>query len=213
MKAPYEPIMSAVATPARSLTVVQLIPALQSGGAERSALEVARALVTAGHQSIVISAGGRLVPQLEAEGSRHITLDIGRKSLRSLMKVGELRRVLRSFADRKGIPEPALHLYVTDPPVLLDESLPIIDALGAAQRDVSGERPPSIMRRPGADAVHLTAYGVPCVAFGPGGRMHPDARKASSMHAFGEHVLVEDCVAAAKIYLATALDLCNRKAS
>jgi acetylornithine deacetylase len=125
----------------------------------------------------------------------------------------ELRRVLRSFADRKGIPEPALHLYVTDPPVLLDESLPIIDALGAAQRDVSGERPPSIIRRPGADAVHLTAYGVPCVAFGPGGRMHPDARKASSMHAFGEHVLVEDCVAAAKIYLATALDLCNRKAS
>jgi acetylornithine deacetylase/succinyl-diaminopimelate desuccinylase-like protein len=125
----------------------------------------------------------------------------------------ELRRVLRSFADRKGIPEPALHLYVTDPPVLLDEGLPIIDALGAAQRDVSGERPPSIIRRPGADAVHLTAYGVPCVAFGPGGRMHPDARKASSMHAFGEHVLVEDCVAAAKIYLATALDLCNRKAS
>jgi acetylornithine deacetylase/succinyl-diaminopimelate desuccinylase-like protein len=124
-----------------------------------------------------------------------------------------LRRVLRSFADRKGIPEPALHIYVTDPPVVLDENLPIIDALGAAQRDVSGERVPSIMRRPGADAVHLTAYGVPCVAFGPGGRIHPDARKASSMHAFGEHVLVEDCVAAAKIYLATALDLCNRKAS
>jgi hypothetical protein len=33
------------------------------------------------------------------------------------------------------------------------------------------------------------------------------------MHAFGEHVLVDDCVAAAKIYLATALDLCSRKAS
>ena len=124
----------------------------------------------------------------------------------------ELRRVLKGFADRKGIPEPSLHLYVTDPPVLLDEKLPIIDALGSAQQSVSGQRPASIMRRPGADAVHLTAYGVPCVAFGPGGRMHPDARKASSMHAFGEHVLVEDCVEAAKIYLAMALDLCNRPA-
>jgi acetylornithine deacetylase/succinyl-diaminopimelate desuccinylase-like protein len=41
--------------------------------------------------------------------------------------------------------------------------------------------------------------------------MHPDARGAS-MHAFGEHVLVDDCVAAAKIYLAVALDLCSRKA-
>jgi acetylornithine deacetylase/succinyl-diaminopimelate desuccinylase-like protein len=69
-----------------------------------------------------------------------------------------------------------------------------------------------MIRRPGADAVHLTAYGVPCVAFGPGGRLHPDAGGAS-MHAFGEHVLVDDCVAAAKIYLATALDLCSRKAS
>ena len=31
------------------------------------------------------------------------------------------------------------------------------------------------------------------------------------MHAFGEHVLIDDCVAAAKIYLAMALDLCSRK--
>ena len=89
--------MSAVATPARSLTVVQLIPALQSGGAERSALEIARALVQAGHQSIVISAGGRMVSQLEAEGSRHITLDIGRKSLGTFMEVGALRKLLREL--------------------------------------------------------------------------------------------------------------------
>jgi acetylornithine deacetylase/succinyl-diaminopimelate desuccinylase-like protein len=124
----------------------------------------------------------------------------------------DLRKVLRGFADRKGIAEPKLHVYVSDPPLLLDDKLPIIEALGAAQKDITGERPPNIIRRPGADAIHLTAYGVPCVAFGPGGRMHPDSKNASSMHAFGEHVLVEDCVAAAKIYLAMALDLCSRKA-
>jgi acetylornithine deacetylase/succinyl-diaminopimelate desuccinylase-like protein len=123
----------------------------------------------------------------------------------------DLRRVLRAFAQRTGTPEPVLHVYVSDPPVVLDESLPVVQALGAAQAAVTGERPPPIIRRPGADAVHLTAYGVPCVVFGPGGRLHPDARGAS-MHAFGEHVLVDDCVAAAKIYLAAALDLCNRKA-
>ncbi|SFS17682.1 Glycosyltransferase involved in cell wall bisynthesis [Dyella sp. OK004] len=94
MKALIEPTMSAVAAPARSLTVVQLIPALQSGGAERSALEVARALVQAGHRSVVISAGGRLVGQLQAEGSEHITLDIGSKSLRTLTRAGALRRIL-----------------------------------------------------------------------------------------------------------------------
>ncbi|MCC6780280.1 MAG: M20/M25/M40 family metallo-hydrolase [Hyphomicrobiales bacterium] len=123
-----------------------------------------------------------------------------------------LRSVLRSFAERTSTPEPAVHLYVSDPPTVLDEQLPIIQCLEHAQAAVTGERPHAIIRRPGADAVHLTAYGVPCVAFGPGGRMHPDARGAS-MHAFGEHVLIDDCVAAARIYLALALDLCSRRAA
>lgn len=123
----------------------------------------------------------------------------------------DLRRVLRAFGQRKGIPEPAMHIYVTDPPVVLDRELPVVEALGAAQQAVAGEPPSFIIRRPGADAVHLCAYGVPCVTFGPGGRMHPDARGAG-MHAFGEHVLVDDCVTAAKIYLALALELCSRKA-
>ena len=123
----------------------------------------------------------------------------------------DLRRVLRAFAERTGTAEPDLHVYVSDPPVVLDEKLPIVEAMGKAQKSVTGEAPAPIIRRPGADAVHLTVYGVPCVAFGPGGRMHPDT-KGASMHAFGEHVLIDDCVAAAKIYLATALDLCSRKA-
>ncbi|MDA3913552.1 glycosyltransferase, partial [Oleiagrimonas sp.] len=79
------------------MTVVQLMPAMHTGGAERSALEIARALVEAGHQSVVISAGGRLVQRLEAAGSRHITLDIGRKSLRTLGKLGALRRMLHQI--------------------------------------------------------------------------------------------------------------------
>ena len=93
----HESMSSVVASPARSLTVVQLIPALHSGGAERSALEVARALVRAGHRSVVISAGGRLTERLVAEGSEHVALDIGRKSLGTLTRIGALRRVLREL--------------------------------------------------------------------------------------------------------------------
>jgi acetylornithine deacetylase/succinyl-diaminopimelate desuccinylase-like protein len=122
-----------------------------------------------------------------------------------------LKRILRGFAQRTGAPEPRLHVYVSDPPVSLDRSLPVIEALGSAQVAISGSKADPIIRRPGADAVHLTAYGVPCVAFGPGGRLHPDVG-SGSMHAVGEHVFVDDCVTAAKIYLATALDLCNREA-
>lgn len=75
----------------RRLTVVQLLPALQSGGVERSTLEIADALVHAGHRAVVVSAGGRLVPQLEASGARHIALDIGRKSPLTFLHVRRLR--------------------------------------------------------------------------------------------------------------------------
>lgn len=78
----------------KTLTVVQTLPALHSGGVERGTLEIARALVAAGHRSIVISSGGRLVEQLVREGSEHIALPVDRKSLFSLLQVKPLRRLL-----------------------------------------------------------------------------------------------------------------------
>lgn len=82
---------------ARRLTVVQLLPALHSGGVERSSLEIAEALVAAGHASHVVSAGGRLVASLEAAGSTHHTLAIGAKRLSTPFKVFALRRLLREL--------------------------------------------------------------------------------------------------------------------
>jgi glycosyltransferase involved in cell wall biosynthesis len=81
----------------RPLTVVQLVPALHSGGAERSTLEIGAALVAAGHRSIVVSAGGRLVAALERHGSEHRRLDVGRKSPATLARVVTLRRWLREW--------------------------------------------------------------------------------------------------------------------
>ena len=77
----------------RRLTVVQLLPALEAGGVERSTLEIADALVRAGHRAVVVSAGGRLLPQLQALGAEHIALAIGSKSPLSLRHLPALRRV------------------------------------------------------------------------------------------------------------------------
>lgn len=79
----------------QKLHVIQVLPALQSGGVERGTLEVAEYLSQQGHQSTVISAGGRLVSQLEAAGSQHIQMNIGRKSLFTLRLIPQLRRLLR----------------------------------------------------------------------------------------------------------------------
>src|SRR5690606_19236586 len=78
----------------RPLTVLQLLPALESGGVERSTIEVSRALVAAGHRALVASAGGRLLPALREAGAEHIELDVGRKSLATLRLVRPLRRLL-----------------------------------------------------------------------------------------------------------------------
>ena len=80
--------------PTRKLTVLQLLPALESGGVERGTLEVAQALVERGHRALVISAGGRLVTPLTALGAEHFEWPIGRKSLTTLRLVRRLRRFL-----------------------------------------------------------------------------------------------------------------------
>lgn len=82
----------------KPLTVIQILPALNSGGVERGTTEIANALVKAGHRSYVISAGGRLVHQLEQEGTTHITLPIGEKRISTLRYIWQLRKILAEIA-------------------------------------------------------------------------------------------------------------------
>ncbi|TKA88639.1 glycosyltransferase family 4 protein [Guyparkeria sp. SB14A] len=72
-----------------------MLPALDGGGVERGTLEIAAALVRAGHRAIVISEGGRLVEELEALGGEHVTMPVGRKSLSTLRYIPAVRRLLR----------------------------------------------------------------------------------------------------------------------
>lgn len=78
----------------KKLTVLQLLPALESGGVERGTLEVAQALIEHGHRALVISAGGRLTAPLQALGAEHYAWPIGKKSIRTLLLVNRLRHFL-----------------------------------------------------------------------------------------------------------------------
>jgi glycosyltransferase involved in cell wall biosynthesis len=60
--------------------LLQVLPALRSGGVERGTLEIAEAQIAAGFRAIVASAGGEMVPALEALGAKHITLPLNAKS-------------------------------------------------------------------------------------------------------------------------------------
>ena len=55
-------------------TILQVIPELSAGGAERTVLEVAEALSAVGAKALVASQGGRLEKDLEALGGELIRM-------------------------------------------------------------------------------------------------------------------------------------------
>lgn len=77
------------------MTIFHLLPSLSSGGVEQVVLELCEGLQQSGVQNTVISAGGSMVPAVEATGARHITLSIGRKSLSTLLQVRRLVHLLK----------------------------------------------------------------------------------------------------------------------
>ena len=68
---------------------------MEQGGVERGVVEVNRILVAAGWQNVVVSAGGRLADTIEAEGGRHVQMDVKSKNpLTYFSRAARLRRVL-----------------------------------------------------------------------------------------------------------------------
>ena len=77
------------------LTVLQALPALETGGVERGTVDVAAELARRGHRSLVISAGGALTAELCAGGSSHYAWPVGKKSPFTLLLAARLRRFLQ----------------------------------------------------------------------------------------------------------------------
>lgn len=63
-----------------SLKIVQIIPALDAGGAERTVVEITGAVVAAGGQALIISAGGRLEEEIRALGGEIVHLPVDSKN-------------------------------------------------------------------------------------------------------------------------------------
>lgn len=64
----------------RPRSVLQVLPALVTGGVERGAVDIAKALVAAGWQAFVASSGGPLAREIERAGGTHITLPMASKN-------------------------------------------------------------------------------------------------------------------------------------
>lgn len=66
-------------------TILQIIPGLDTGGAERTTVEMTHAIVAAGGRALVVTSGGRMVPQVSEAGGEVITFNAATKNPLSML--------------------------------------------------------------------------------------------------------------------------------
>ncbi|HEX3429768.1 MAG TPA: glycosyltransferase family 4 protein [Rhizomicrobium sp.] len=77
--------------------ILQVVPRLDTGGAERATIDIAAALVAEGFESLVVADGGRMVAELVAAGGEWISMPLNTKSPIALVaNVRRLRRLIRA---------------------------------------------------------------------------------------------------------------------
>jgi len=77
-------------------TILQVIPSLDAGGAERTTLEMARAIVAAGGKALVATHGGRLAAAIETAGGEIIAMPVHSKNPAVIwLNAGRLARFVR----------------------------------------------------------------------------------------------------------------------
>ncbi len=76
-------------------TILQIVPELDTGGAELSTIEIASAIVDAGGRALVVSEGGRMASRVEAAGGEFIPFAAATKNpVRILHNARKLRRLI-----------------------------------------------------------------------------------------------------------------------
>lgn len=82
--------------PLAGRTILQVIPELEAGGAERTTVDIAEGLAHAGARALVATEGGRLVGELQAKGGIWIPFPAATKNpLSMLMNVRKLAQICR----------------------------------------------------------------------------------------------------------------------
>lgn len=80
-------------------TLLQVVPELETGGAEQSTIDVAQAVVRAGGTALVATRGGRMVARLEADGGRLAQMPVQTKN--PLVMLGNAARLVALIRQEK----------------------------------------------------------------------------------------------------------------
>ena len=83
----------------RALTVLISVPTLESGASDLNALALTRYLASHGHHPIVVSQGGRLVPEIITAGGEFIEMDVASRNPYRMLHC--MRQLSRLIANRR----------------------------------------------------------------------------------------------------------------
>ncbi|HEY2357865.1 MAG TPA: glycosyltransferase family 4 protein [Phenylobacterium sp.] len=80
-------------------TLLQVVPELETGGAEQTTIDVARAVIEAGGKALVATRGGRMTARLEADGGRLAQMPVQSKN--PLVMLGNAARLVDLIRSEK----------------------------------------------------------------------------------------------------------------
>ena len=156
------------------VTILQVVPRLETGGSEQSTIEIAEALTRAGAKALVATEGGRLATALREAGGEIIPLPMASKNpltilanVRHLTRIVEERNVTLLHARSRA---PAWSAYLAarrtlfEVPqqgrrVLIDTEEDARDVVGELVRDLELARPYPVRPAPLETTVHEDASG------------------------------------------------------
>ena len=84
----------------KKYTIAQILPALNTGGVERGVIEISKALSDNGFNSIVISSGGHMVPQLRRSGTKHYEINVHSKNP---LKWPQIRKQVKLILEKEDV--------------------------------------------------------------------------------------------------------------
>ncbi|MEW6265328.1 MAG: M20/M25/M40 family metallo-hydrolase [Thermodesulfobacteriota bacterium] len=127
----------------------------------------------------------------------------GQSPLEVKEEVGDLIKAFQAQDPKLNID---FEILVTDPPTIIAEDEPVVQAVKAAHEKVLGRPPGEHFDVPVSDANHLNRYGIPTLTYGPSGKN----REGRQDYGYGWQK-IEDLINCAKVYALTALDVCSRE--
>ncbi len=85
-------VTAALASLPPDFALLQVVPELETGGAEQTAIDIAQAVVNAGGRAYVATRGGRMASRLEADGGRLVQMPVHSKN--PLVMMGNAARLI-----------------------------------------------------------------------------------------------------------------------